>query len=255
MKQHSTTASSTLRANFKYMRGIVSKKGNAVRALLGAYHIADESSSALQFSRSPFSIPIVATSFFISTRHVAMAIIAAFVSNIYFFNCSFSMSLRFNSSCRQSRSISPLSSVARNHCGRAAPAKRDSIQASMLAAMPPVAKRLSDPIQRHELFAPSSSHRETQVSRLCSLPRQHDPWKARQRPPRRSLSNRFLKGRSKGATFATPESRLRTAGSVKLEMNLFNWTRRRGFDCLCLVNARKPVRIDQPFVFKNISRC
>lgn len=101
-------AFSTWRAYLKHIDWIVSIHPSSVRALPVPSDLADASSSALDFGRSPFSVSMVDTSFSKFWRNVDMVPIKISFK-ITFLKCSFPNLQRFNFTSEWSRSISKLS--------------------------------------------------------------------------------------------------------------------------------------------------
>lgn len=181
-QQYGTIAFSTRRMNPESISGITLIKLAPIRVLLAPFRVAEESSSALDFAESPFSIFISAYFLSMTTKHLDTALLASFFSNISFCYCLFS-TLQLSSSCsRRSCSIFMLSSAARRAQSFAIPAKNASILAWIQRAKTPVAKPLPDSKLGHDLVTPSSSNRETQALRPRALRRHHNLQKPHSRP-------------------------------------------------------------------------
>lgn len=83
--------------------------------------------------------------------------------------------------------------------------------------MTPIANRFPDSILEQELGTSSTSSQETRASSPPALSQLCDPQKARTRHPRTFLSSCLCNSWSEGAVYATPESRLQIARSMKLK--------------------------------------
>lgn len=136
-----------------------------MRVLLAPFHLADARGSALNFARTTFSVLIVATVFSISRRHVETAFIAASISIINFFNCSFPILKRLKPPSKRSRSAPKLFHVVRKPLLNARSAKGESIPTLISGAMIPVAKPLSDAILEQEFVTHLSFSWEARASR------------------------------------------------------------------------------------------
>lgn len=164
------------------MGEIFSTKLSLVRKLLVPFRVAEECSSSLDFSRSLFSVLFVAPFLFISTKHVEIAFIAAYFSNINFYKCSLYILEQFKSTNKRSHSASTMFLVAKRPLFSATPVNGGSILTSIPGGITPVAKRMPTSVLGHALSAFTSSSRKTRASRPRALQQLWDLLKPLPRP-------------------------------------------------------------------------
>lgn len=124
LKQYYTISLSILKLNPRYIGKIVSIISSLISGTLSPFRLADARSSLLNFDRSLFSVAIEVNFFSISRRHADMAFIAAFFSNINFYDCLFLILSNFT--ILRSHSATTLSLEARTPLLSVTLAERES---------------------------------------------------------------------------------------------------------------------------------
>lgn len=158
---------------------------------------------------------------------------------------------QFNSTSMQSSSALTLSSKTKRPLSIAILANGESILTWISVEMTALAIPLPDSIMGENLFMPSSSNRETglHVSELfhnCATREYH-----LNHPLRFSWPRCFCNSRSEGPIYATPESRMQSARSMKMKTNRYDWSR-GNIGLLLFVKSIKPESMDQTVAFKII---
>lgn len=156
-----------------------------------------------------------------------MSFIVACLSNIDFFNCSFFILKRFNTSEGRSHSSSRLSLVARKTCLWSTPGKGKFMLTPIPGRTLTVSKPLSNPVPGQELLTPSFTSQEFQPARHCAFSKLRNPQKACLWPTWPSPSRHSITTSRRGTICAAPKSRSWSACSMKLKMTWFEWKMRR----------------------------